>query len=162
MIRAATKEDLPEISELLGQTWHATYDGIYGRERVSSVTAKWHSVANLVAGLDNPSRTFLVAEVNGTIVGTASAAISPDNETVTLARLYVHPHHQGLGLGKAMFAAMIAAYPNAKRLTLEVEPANSKAIGFYQARGLAITGKTKDCGGCGDDIAALVLTKSFA
>ena len=46
-VRTAGRNDLEAISELLGVTWHATYDAIYGVERVREITASWHSVQEL-------------------------------------------------------------------------------------------------------------------
>ena len=40
-VRTASKRDLPAISRLLGETWHATYDAIYGAERVGEITGEW-------------------------------------------------------------------------------------------------------------------------
>ena len=37
-VRTASARDLPAIRALLVATWHDTYDGIYGVERVTAIT----------------------------------------------------------------------------------------------------------------------------
>ena len=48
-VRTASERDLETIKALLVETWHATYDAIYGVERVNEITTEWHSVAALKA-----------------------------------------------------------------------------------------------------------------
>ena len=43
-IRSATKDDLATVRELLVETWHATYDDVYGVEKVNAVTNRYHSL----------------------------------------------------------------------------------------------------------------------
>ncbi len=42
------------------ETWHATYDGIYGWQRVAEITNAWHSLENLQAQLERGD-IFMVA-----------------------------------------------------------------------------------------------------
>ncbi|MEO0910824.1 MAG: GNAT family N-acetyltransferase, partial [Pseudomonadota bacterium] len=46
-IRTASESDLPRVQEILIETWHATYDEIYGVEKVNEITGKWHSLERL-------------------------------------------------------------------------------------------------------------------
>src|SRR5450631_3806025 len=102
LIRPAVTADLAAISRLLGETWHATYDGIYGHDRASDITGRWHSEQNLQRGLAQECGTFLVAESDGALEGTASALADTGGTKVDLLRLYVRPASQGQGLGKAL------------------------------------------------------------
>ena len=43
---------LPPSATLLVETWHATYDAIYGAERVTEITDDWHSIASLQGAAD--------------------------------------------------------------------------------------------------------------
>ena len=54
---------------------------------------------------------------------------------MTLGRLYVSPRAQSLGLGRALLSAVIAAFDDVRRVSLEVEPRNTRAIAFYQRQG---------------------------
>lgn len=161
-IRPASQADLAAVSRLLGETWHATYDAIYGRERVDGITASWHAPASLAQGLDRKDVTFLVAEAaDGTITGTASVSLSACGAAM-LDRLYVLPSRQGSGIGARLLVAALAAYPEAAVAVLEVEPENRRAIAFYERHGFARAGRTGDCGGKGEEIAALVMERRTA
>ncbi|TIV74013.1 MAG: GNAT family N-acetyltransferase, partial [Mesorhizobium sp.] len=48
-VRTASERDLVAVRALLVETWHATYDAIYGAERVTAITDDWHSIASLKA-----------------------------------------------------------------------------------------------------------------
>lgn len=159
-IRPARPEDVGSVRDVLGATWHATYDGIYGRERVADIVERWHSLANLQARLAS-DQTFLVAEEAGRIVGTATAAPGKDDAVCDLKQLYVLPGHQGRGVGRRLLAAALAPFPKARQARLEVEPANAQAIAFYERAGFAVTGRVGDCCGTGDRIAALVMTRAL-
>jgi ribosomal protein S18 acetylase RimI-like enzyme len=157
-IRRATVDDLPAVSALLGATWHATYDGVYGVERVAGITGRWHSVDTLARGLDRPDGCFLVAEASGRMLGTISIGRGCDGE-LKLDRLYVMPNAQGQGLGRRLLEAALATCPAARAISLEVEPANAQAVRFYERQDFVVTGRTGDCGGSGDSIPALVMTR---
>ena len=47
-------------------------------------------------------------------------------------------------------------------VSLEVEPANTEAIRFYERQGFVVTGRTGDCSGSGDGIPALIMTRRLA
>jgi GNAT superfamily N-acetyltransferase len=138
-LRPAALEDMPAIRALLAATWHATYDPIFGPERVSAMTGAWHSEENLrreweEAGAFPAKRIFLVAESDSQLVATASAILM-DDETVKLTRLYVHPDLQRQGLGQAMLERCFAHFPLAHRGQLEVVAGNANAIAFYRRFG---------------------------
>lgn len=159
-VRDAEEGDLEAVSKLLGETWHATYDSLYGAERVADLTRRWHSVATLVRELADPHVILLVACREASIIGTASTQVDP--AASKLNRLYVHPSAQGQGTGTALLAAVADRLPRDARITLEVDPQNRRAIGFYERHGFAVTGKTGDCCGCGDRIPALIMTRGKA
>jgi ribosomal protein S18 acetylase RimI-like enzyme len=158
-IRTASERDLPAVQKLLGICWHATYDGIYGAERVSAITADWHSMANLKARLAKPYSEFIVAEGSAGIVGMAYASQSEPAFAV-LHQLYVLPQAQGQGLGGEMLSEIEAAFPDAKAIRLEVEAANEKAVRFYERSGFETVSRTENCGKQESGIAALVMEKA--
>lgn len=160
VIRNATSDDLPALRDLLVATWHNTYDEIYGADRVADITDRWHSVQALDKGLYVSDSQFLVAEVDAIIAATAYARLD-GNDVVKLDRLYVAPERQGLGLGYKLLAAVVAAYPNARTMELEVEPDNESARSFYERQGFEVTGRGQDCGGQGDGIEHLVMTRTL-
>ena len=159
-VRTAGPNDLSAISDLLGETWHDTYDGIYGPAKVSEITASWHSVEALRPRLTRPQSEFIVADDGARLGGMAFAASSdPEKKLVLLHQLYVHPDCQRQGIGRDLLAEIVDAFPDASRLRLEVEAANETAVGFYRAHGFAEVGRTDNCGAAGSGIPAVVYEK---
>lgn len=146
-IRTASERDLAAIRALLVETWHATYDAIYGARRVSEITDEWHSIASLKARLVKPNSEFLVADDGKEIGGMAFASTDASGKTVTLYQLYVLPKHQGRGVGGLLLEEVIDSFPDAKLIRLEVEPANARAVAFYKANGFVETGRASHRGG---------------
>ena len=120
-VRTAGERDLAAIRALLVETWHATYDAIYGPKRVTEITDDWHSIASLKARLTRPNSEFLVADDGKRIGGMAFAAATTDPKIVLLNQLYVLPACQRQGIGQALLD--------------EVEEANGAAIAFYRSKG---------------------------
>jgi ribosomal protein S18 acetylase RimI-like enzyme len=157
-IRTASERDLSAVQKLLGICWHATYDGIYGKERVSAITADWHSLPSLKAQLAKPYSEFIVAEGSVGIAGMAFAS-QLDPSFAMLHQLYILPVAQGQGLGSEMLGEIEAAFPDAKALRLEVDAANVKAVRFYERHGFETVSRTENCGKDESGIATLVLQR---
>ena len=134
IIRDALPADLPAVRGLLVETWHATYDGIYGWQRVAEITNAWHSLENLSAQLGRDSGAFLVALVGDEIIATSSARLERDRAAL-LTRLYVLPSYQGIGVGRTLLQVTLACFPQAPVARLEVESQNEPAIAFYERMG---------------------------
>lgn len=161
-VRTAGELDLPAIRALLVETWHATYDAIYGAERVSAINDDWHSLASLHARLDRLDAEFIVADDGAEIAGMAFASAPEDGKTVMLHQLYVRPGRQGRGVGGMLLDEIIDSFPDAKTVRLEVEAANAKAIGFYAAEGFVEAGSTQNCGKQDSGIPALIFERKLA
>ena len=67
-VRTASERDLEAVRALLVETWHDTYDAIYGAEKVTEITDSWHSIASLKARLARP-HVELVQHHRATLVG---------------------------------------------------------------------------------------------
>ncbi|MCA0421986.1 MAG: GNAT family N-acetyltransferase [Proteobacteria bacterium] len=145
-VRPATAADLPAIRRVLVETWHATYDHIFGVEKVTEITDRWHSVEALGRQLGVADAAFLVAARDGNIVGTLYARPS-SNGAITLERVYVLPSAQGSGLGRKLYDAMLACFSDVATIRLEVEPRNAPAIAFYEHLGFTRQGGGSACGG---------------
>jgi ribosomal protein S18 acetylase RimI-like enzyme len=158
-VRTAGEGDLEAVRTLLVETWHATYDPIYGPERVTEITDSWHSIDALRRRLDRPNSEFLVADDGERIAGMAFAAVDKDGKTVMLHQLYVLPAYQGHGIGGALLDEVLGDFPDAEAVRLEVEEQNSRAIAFYRTYGFEQTGRTGDCGVAGSGVPALVFER---
>ncbi len=154
-IRPCTLADIPAVHALLTETWHATYDGWLGVERVNEIAATWHSHSQLAAQVGRPDSAFLLGEVDGRLGGTAFAHAA--NGSIEIGRLYVLPAHQRHRLGTALLRAVIDAFPDAGAFQLDVEPRNDTALAFYRRHGFAIIGAGTDSGGTGSGISHLRL-----
>lgn len=159
-IRSASKADLPRVSALLGRSWHATYDALHGVEKVAALTARWHSVPALKERLARPDSEFVVADDGSRIGGMAYAAMDgSDRDVAVLHQLYVEPDLLGQGIGRDLFAEVETCFPAAKRMRLEVEPGNERAMRFYAGLGFNEVGWTGNCGGDQSGIPAVILEK---
>lgn len=155
-VRTASERDLDAVRALLVETWHDTYDGIYGAARVTAITDDWHSIPALRARLTRPRSEFLVADDGSRIGGMAFASVADDGATVMLHQLYVAPSCQGRGVGGMLLDEIEGSFPEARNLRLEVEEANEKAVRFYLSQGFVEVGRTADCGGEGSGIPAVI------
>lgn len=153
-VRTAGEPDLERIRALLVETWHATYDPIYGPERVAGIVADWHSLVALKARLSKPRSEFLVADDGATLAGMAFA--EQFDRIVLLRQLYVLPAFQRQGVGKMLLDEVTGCFPEADTMRLEVEEANVRALAFYERQGFARVGHTPNCGAEGSGIPALI------
>lgn len=153
-VRTASDRDIAAIRALLVETWHDTYDRIYGAARVAEITDDRHSITSLTRQLTSPRSEYLVADDGVEIAGMAFAAADEGGETVTLYQLYVRPDKQGRGIGGMLLDEVEDSFPDAKRFRLEVEPANERALRFYRSRGFADAGSPAPRG---DDPPPMVL-----
>ncbi len=158
-IRTAGKADLPAVRELLVNTWHDTYDRLYGIENVNEITGKWHSAEALRQRLDLPNSEFLVADDGKTILGMAFATFA--EETIALHQIYVASAGQRRGVGGALLDEMLTCFDEAQSIKLKVDPGNAKAIAFYAKRGFVETGRTENCGQNQSGIPALIFEKNL-
>ncbi|KAA3449684.1 GNAT family N-acetyltransferase [Mesorhizobium sp. SARCC-RB16n] len=161
-VRTAGDRDLAAVRALLVETWHATYDAIYGAERVTEITNEWHSIASLKARLTKPNSEFLVADDGKRVGGMAFAEAVDGGGVVMLRQLYVLPSLQGLGTGGMLLDEVIESFPEAHRIRLEVEEKNSRAVAFYQANGFVQAGRTENCGSAGSAVPALIYERVLA
>jgi GNAT superfamily N-acetyltransferase len=154
VIRAARQQELPAISALLRESWHATYDAILGPERVEEISQRWHAPAILGRQVEameaGDDCAFTVALLNGALVGTALATRNPaspgEAPVVDLQRIYVLPDMQGQGVGRALLAGTLKTWRDAGRIRLEVHRENGRAIAFYQRVGFRQVSTGTACG----------------
>lgn len=155
-VRTASERDLQAIRSLLVETWHATYDVIYGAERVTEITSSWHSAESLTRRLARPNSEFLVADDGSAIGGMAYAEADETGAQVMLRQLYVLPAFQGRGIGGMLLDEMFESFPEARAFRLEVEEKNERAIAFYESNGFELIGSVSNCGRDDSGIPALI------
>ena len=86
------------------------------------------------------SRTNLVAELSGDLVGHAALLVVADEGHVT--SVAVAPDHQRMGIGRVLLAALCrdAEHRGLVAMTLEVRVSNAAAIALYRRFGFAPSG----------------------
>jgi [ribosomal protein S18]-alanine N-acetyltransferase len=104
-----------------------------------------------------PTVSYLVAEVDGVVVGHAVASAAGDD--AELQRIAVDPAYRRRGLAGELLAAVESrvAADGATRLLLEVREDNSAAAAFYVSRDFVEVGRRR--GYYRDGAAAVVLGK---
>lgn len=158
-VRTAGERDLKAVRELLVETWHATYDDIYGVAKVTEITDDWHSIKSLRARLEKPRSEFVLADDGKVVAGMAFATAVDDGKTVMLHQLYVRPAMQGRGIGGLLLDEIENAFPEADKVRLEVEEKNAKAVAFYIGQGFSEVGRTENCGKDRSGIPALIFER---
>lgn len=148
-VRTAGERDLGAIRTLLVETWHATYDQIYGKDRVIEITDEWHSIEALKPRLTRPNSEFLVADDGKRIGGVAFAEAVDGGQSIVLRQLYVLPSLQGRGIGGMLLDEIIESFPEARVVRLEVEEKNERAIAFYLANGFIRSNEAGEHSGYG-------------
>jgi ribosomal-protein-alanine N-acetyltransferase len=119
-VRAARPDDVPAIADLEADN--------LGVDAWSEGLVREGVAGNL------PTISYLVADVDGAVVGHATASVVAD--IAELQRIAVDPAHRRTGLASELLAAVVglAEAGGADRLLLEVREDNAGAIAFYAAR----------------------------
>ena len=159
-VRTASLKDAEALRALLSETFHATYDPIYGVDKVRELVEVWHSVSALKARIEKRGGEFLVADDGRQLGGMAYASMSTKmTKTAFLHQLYVRPSCQRMGIGRDLFAELETCFPDAEIMRLEVEPRNAAAVAFYEAHGFIEVDRTTSCGGPDSGLPAIVMEK---
>jgi GNAT superfamily N-acetyltransferase len=140
LIRPATTTDLPTLRQF--------EQGVIAAERPMDPTIKEGPIQyyNLEAMLANPDVHLVVAEENGTLIGSGYARIDPaDRLYLTYTRhaylgfMYVDPAHRGKGINQLIIDTLRqwARSRNLTELRLEVYTVNEPAIRAYEKAGFS-------------------------
>lgn len=85
-----------------------------------------------------------VAEADGQLAGFVSFVRKPGETMGEISHLFVHPDHQGQGVGAALLDDAITRH--GPPLRLWVFEANARARALYESRGFVITERTDGSG----------------
>jgi phosphinothricin acetyltransferase len=143
-IREATEADLPAVSAIYGREareGHATFDV---EPRPMEL---WHE--RLAAG--GRGVRFLVAEHEGEVVGYASSTPfrpKPAYDHTRETGVYVAPGHQGLGIGRALYDALLAqlADDGVHLVVAAVALPNPASLALHRANGFTEVGTMREVG----------------
>lgn len=142
-IRRAQTTDIPGIKRVLEVTWRDTYSALLSESSIAEVTTEWHSPKALEEEVNRPTTFAAVAESSSAgIVAMITAHLH--EEVLVVARLYVLPEFQRQGIGSRLLAESYRAFPQTRRVTLNVEEQNPKGLAFYRKLGFTWVGDTTD------------------
>lgn len=88
--------------------------------------------------------TITLAQSDAHLAGFLSFARKPGETMGEISHLFVHPDHQGQGIGAALLDNAITSY--GRPLHLWVFEANTRARRLYQSRGFRMTERTDGSG----------------
>ena len=134
-ITRARLEDINQITQVLRDTWIATYGSFLSAETIEKITSVGHDPNQLAIEIEDLQSYFGVATCqNDLVIGLVTVRLV-EPEVVMIDRLYVHPYAQRQGIGEALLQASLTAFPNARRARLEVEARNSIGRAFWRKQG---------------------------
>jgi ribosomal protein S18 acetylase RimI-like enzyme len=138
-ITGAREEHLQAIAELAGVIWREYYPSIITPEQIEYMLAKMYSIETLRAELQSGIRYHRLL-INGELTGFASLDTTEAAGTFKLHKLYVLPRYHGRGAGSVLLKTCEeeARRMGARRLSLNVNKCNTKAIAAYQRNGFTI------------------------
>lgn len=147
-LRKANLSDLPELLVLARTSFLQAFTAGNKPENVQAYLAEAFNVAQLTIEMENPASTFIVASLDGELVGytklnlSAAQADVNDPASVEVARLYTLEKVWGTGLGQLLLDAAIdfGRQEGKTWLWLGVWEHNARAIRFYEKNGLRIFG----------------------
>jgi len=134
-VRPGQRGDIAGIQEVARASWHGAYHEIFSKESMDSFLASAYSRVSLRASLANHRATFIVAVLDGRVLGFCQ--FGDRGAGPELFRLYIHPRVWGRGVGRRLLshAEMQLAACGGRRYFVTVHNRNERAKGFYAKQG---------------------------
>jgi len=148
-IRRAAPEDAETLAALGERTFRETFEHLYAAEDLAVFLADAYGLERTRADLADPAKAAWLVEAGGEAIGYALAGpCGLPHDAVTpacgeLKRIYFRKDRQGGGLGKALFA-QVMAWLQADRprdVWIGVWSENHGALRFYERQGFVKAGE---------------------
>lgn len=144
-----TAEHLDTVLKIAKKTYWDTFSPHNPADVMRGYMQSAFTPAGLLAELQNPASTFLLAYDGDALAGYIKVNDAPaqtelhDASSLELERIYLLEEHQGKGFGKALLekAVAIAEQRGCKFLWLGVWEHNRKALAFYERCGFVRFGE---------------------
>lgn len=131
--------DWEKLSALMNEIYPPIYDYLWtdsGKFYLSQV----YSFENLKTELKVDDSLFYFVQFESETIGILKLHKILSKKTIHLQRIYLHPKHQGKGIGKSLFNWIENTFKSDFRLlTLEVMKSESKAVRFYEKMRMTFT-----------------------
>lgn len=151
-LRPGCQTDAASLAALSIEVWLGTYLRHGISKRFADYVFETLTPDRFAQHLQTSSEIFILSQNQEGIDGflRLSQGVEPPTgpgSALEIATLYVQPRHQGRGIGQSLLQAAVqrAQDLGAPRPWLTTNAQNTKAIGFYQRQGFAITGETAFC-----------------
>ncbi|MCU0434557.1 MAG: GNAT family N-acetyltransferase [Bacteroidia bacterium] len=132
----ATDNEAGKIAALAAHIWQQHYPAIIGQKQVDYMLDLLYSESALKTQMQEGQKFYLI-RIQETDAGYISVSDKGDGHYF-LHKFYIDPSLQARGLGKAVFAATTALFPDLNKWTLTVNRKNYKSINFYFRNGFVI------------------------
>lgn len=131
---------MPAIASLAGRIWRACYPGIISDAQIDYMLARMYSLETLTDEIQSQGIRFECFFAGDTFIGFASFGPTNDRSVFKLHKLYLNPEWHGRGFGSRLLGHCenVAANLGARRLILNVNKNNTKAIQTYERNGFRI------------------------
>ena len=146
IIRASTPNDVPSIADIYG------HHVLKGTDSFEEVPPSVKEIERRRAAIVNPGMPWLVAELDGIVVGYAYAGPFRARAAYRFTledSVYISPVHQGRGIGRLLLERLIEECRNAgfkQMLALIGDSQNLASIRVHERCGFQHTGVFRDVG----------------
>ena len=133
-LRPLEVRDFDAVGPLARAIWLAHYATIITTAQIEYMLSGRFTAANLRRYLHSSERWMDVLECDQALAGYTSYSLTSDPGEVKLEQLYLLPQLHGRGFGKQMleYVERAARRQGARRLVLQVNKRNGKALAFYR------------------------------
>lgn len=149
-VRALAPDEVPALIELARTIWHAHYPGIISVAQIEYMLDQRYRPEVIGSELERSDTWWELARIGALPVGFSSSLLTGEPGEMKLDKLYVHPQHQGAGVGRKLLQSAVerARGLECTRLVLAVNKRNAQAIAAYRRWGFRIEqSKVTDIGG---------------
>ena len=139
------ESEYPIAYRLAQEIWDTTYKQILSPEQIKYMLDMMYAPDVIEKELKEGIR-FEFMKDNGTPIGFLSYGLYHDKDTMKLHKLYLSAIYQGRGIGSMMLQYVIGAAKKAgvKKLILNVNKENARAMRAYERNGFQLLRKEKN------------------
>lgn len=105
LIREATLADVPHMARIIVDAWQTAYDGLI--DPAYPADMREETFTSIMTGnIQSRMETIFVCEENGMVQGFISGKLQDGDYHCQVVGLYIHPRHQGKGMGSLLVDRM--------------------------------------------------------
>ncbi len=134
------ENDLPGVQNLLLETWLDAYSSFIPETDLRNYNSATYNQQALSAMYREPGVNGFVAESDGKLIGCVRTRMAQDEHRFYVPSLYILPHFQGMGIGKALMnmAVKEATALGQDRIWIGVMEKNKDGLDWYRKYGYTV------------------------